>query len=233
MISPELAVVMPVYNEEEIIQTVVKAWDDCLSALQIDYVIAVYNDGSKDKTLSKLQAMELPRLKVVDKKNSGHGPTIVRAYKDYENTPWVFQLDSDHELRTEEFHKLWNERKNFDFLIGNRINRDSPLPRRVMTFVSYLIIRLFYGKGVLDTNVPYRLIRMEKFKPYLKNLDGLFAPNVVLSGIACLKKMRIFQTEVKFYTRTTGEVSIQKWKLLKVAIKSFKETIIARFNMNI
>jgi glycosyltransferase involved in cell wall biosynthesis len=222
---------MPVYNEEEIIQTVIKVWDECLTNLNIDYVIAVYNDGSKDKTLQKLQELKLPRLKVVDKKNSGHGPTIVQAYQDYQDTTWVFQLDSDHELRTEEFPKLWEQRQNYDFLIGNRINRDSPLPRRIMTFVSYLIVRILYGKGVLDTNVPYRLLRMEKFKPFLKTLEGLFAPNVVLSGIACHQGLRIFQTEVKFYTRTTGEVSIQKWKLLKVAFKSFKETILARLKL--
>ncbi|MFZ4712602.1 MAG: glycosyltransferase family 2 protein [Bacteriovoracaceae bacterium] len=227
--SLELAVVMPVYNEEEIIQTVVKDWDKTLSALKIDYVIAVYNDGSKDKTLSKLQEMKLARLKVVDKKNSGHGPTIVQAYRDYNSALWMFQLDSDNELRTEEFPKLWAERNNYDLLLGNRYNRDSPLARRIMTFISYLTLRLFYGKGVLDTNVPYRLIRTEKIRPYLHNLDGLFAPNIVISGIAGLKKWRIFQMPVKFYSRTTGEVSIQKWKLLKVAYKSFAQTIKVRF----
>lgn len=222
---PELALVIPVYNEEEIIQTVISDWHQLLEKMHVSFVIAVYNDGSKDNTLKKLQELKFPHLKIIDKKNSGHGPTILQGYKDYAGCEWVFQLDSDHELRTEEFSTLWNNRKNYDFLVGNRIQRDSPLPRRVMTFVSYLTVRLLYGHGILDTNVPYRLMRMEKFRNYLTKLEGVFAPNILVSAIAAYNKLRIFQTPVRFYSRTTGEVSIQKWKLLKVAVRSFQETI--------
>ena len=51
------------------------------------------------------------------------------------------------------------------------------------------------------------------------------APNVIISGIACLHNMKIVQIPVEFKPRSTGEVSIQKWKLIKVAIQSWLQTV--------
>ncbi|MEJ7708627.1 MAG: glycosyltransferase [Pyrinomonadaceae bacterium] len=46
----DLAVVMPVYNEQECIVDVVKSWRDVLANLNINYEIIVLNDGSNDDT---------------------------------------------------------------------------------------------------------------------------------------------------------------------------------------
>lgn len=227
--NKELAVIIPVYNEEEIIQTVIKEWDKKLKELNIGYVIAAYNDGSKDQSLKKLNELQLENLKIIDKKNSGHGPTIIKGYLDHLDYEWLFQVDSDHELRPEDFSKLWLKRKDYDFLVGKRINRHSPLPRQIMTFISSLTIKIFYGFGMTDVNIPFRLMRVSKFQSLFTHLQNIFAPNVIISGFACLKNLKIYQIDVPFYERQTGEVSIQKWKLLKVALKSFIETIRCRF----
>ena len=49
----ELAVVIPVYNEREIIAEVIKDWNNVLEPLSISYSLNLYNDGSKDDTLEK------------------------------------------------------------------------------------------------------------------------------------------------------------------------------------
>ena len=46
-----------------------------------------------------------------------------------------------------------------------------------------------------------------------------FAPNVILSGLAARHGLRMFETPVPQHDRTTGEVSIKKWKLLKSLIE--------------
>ena len=62
----DLTVVMPVYNEEEIISVVIEDWIENLKKLKIDFIIKTYNDGSKDNTLNVLQELEnqYPELKV-------------------------------------------------------------------------------------------------------------------------------------------------------------------------
>ncbi len=56
--EPEtLAVIMPVYNEEDAIGPVISKWTTKLSELNINFKIHAYNDGSKDKTLSILSVL--------------------------------------------------------------------------------------------------------------------------------------------------------------------------------
>jgi len=222
---------MPVYNEEGAIGGVLAQWVAMLDALpDVQYRIHVYNDGSKDGTariLGDVAAGYAGRVVLHNKTNSGHGPTILLGYR--ENAPtcdWLFQIDSDGEIGPEKFPDLWDRREGHDFLIGRRQNRHSPLPRKVISFISRMTVRIFYGAGVNDVNCPFRLMRTAVVIPYLPAIPAdTFAPNVILSGLACRGRWRIFQAPVLFHERQTGEVSIRKWRLLKAAVKSFGQTI--------
>ncbi len=95
-----------------------------------------------------------------------------------------------------------------------------------------MTVRLFYGAGVYDVNTPYRLMRTELFKDYFVALPSdTMAPNIILSGIACLKKFRVYETSVDYNFRQTGEVSIKKFKLLKFSVRSFFQTISSSFHL--
>lgn len=232
----ELSVVMPVYNERDAIGPVLEKWDVVLSKLDIDYEIRPYNDGSKDDSLEVMQkvAQKLGgRVNVRDKKNGGHGNTILTGYREAANDgyDWVFQIDSDDEMGPEKFVDLWSRRKDYDFLVGIRDGRIQALPRKVISFISRLCVRIFYGKSVWDVNTPYRLMRVSAFKPFYEAIPlTTFAPNVILSGLAARHKLRSFEIKVPQHDRTTGEVSIKKWKLFKAAVKSFWQTVSFAFN---
>jgi len=224
----KLSVIIPVYNEEGSIAQVINEWASTLNKEQIDYQLCAYNDGSKDQTENILNDLlkTHPHLKVFHKKNAGHGPTILQGYKENLNSEWLFQVDSDNEIKAHNFIKLWEKKDQYDFLIGKRINRNGPLPRKIISYISYLSIRIFYGKGIEDINCPFRLMRTSFINEFIDCIpNDTFAPNVIISGMACLKKGRLFTYPVNFEFRKTGTVSIKKWKLLKAAIKSFFQTI--------
>ena len=228
----ELKIIIPVYNEEGAITDVINDWMLTLQRLKIDFLIYAYNDGSKDNSLEILQMLSKnnKKLVVVDKQNSGHGPTILKGYKDNLDAEWLFQVDSDNELKANDFEKFWIERHNYDFLIGHRTDRNSPLPRIITTAISKIIVGIFYGNKVKDVNAPYRLMRTSNFRDDIVKIPDLtFAPNLIVTGIANSKKMRIRQLNVIHHNRETGEVSIKKWKLLKAAFKSLIQTIVFRF----
>ena len=148
----ELAVVMPVYNEDEIVGKVIEDWSVKLSSLGIDYKIHAYNDGSKDKTAQVLDlvAANNTRVKVHHKVNSGHGPTILQGYRENTDAQWIFQIDSDNEILPDYFKELWEQRSHYDFLIGERVDRQSPLPRRIISFVALMSVKLLCGSGIQD-----------------------------------------------------------------------------------
>jgi glycosyltransferase involved in cell wall biosynthesis len=230
----DLKVIIPVYNEEGAIKNVIKDWSSELSKLNINFQLITYNDGSKDSTLSFLKSLqkEFLVLKVIDKKNSGHGPTILKGYKENLDAEWLFQVDSDNELKAKEFSDFWKAREGYDFLIGIRQHRDSPFVRVVTTQISRFVVGLFYGTKVTDVNAPYRLMRVAAFKEELVKIpNNTFAPNLIISGLASVQKMCVKQFNVVHHSRQTGEVSIKKWGLLKAAFTSFLQTIIYRFTI--
>ncbi len=228
---PELALIMPVYNEEQAVSGVVEAWLDELEKLEVDFEIHLYNDGSKDKTLKILTDgfSGHERVFIHDKENSGHGPTILQGYRQHLDKDWIFQADSDGEMPADHFEKLWKERGSYDFLLGKRYGRFQPLPRKVISLVSRILVRILYGTGVWDVNSPYRLMRSEKVKDVILNIPhNTFAPNVILSGMAAFNNLNMLEIPVPHQDRETGEVSIRKWKLLKAAFRSFLQTIAYR-----
>lgn len=81
--TEQLSLVMPVYNEKDIIRTVIGSWVSTLRALNIDFRLYTYNDGSTDGTREILDDLShrYPELTVRHQNNSGHGPTILSAYK--------------------------------------------------------------------------------------------------------------------------------------------------------
>lgn len=228
--NERLAIIMPVYNEQDAVGRVLDRWCAALDALGADYTIHPYNDGSRDGSLAVLQeraARHPDRIVVHDKPNGGHGPTILQGYREAAAAgyDWIFQIDSDDEMGPELFGELWSRRENYDFLAGIRDGRKQPLPRKAISAVSRLSVRLLYGRSICDVNVPYRLMRASAFRELFDTVPGdTFAPNVILTGMAARKHLRIFEIRVPQRDRQTGEVSIRKWKLLRAALLSFLQT---------
>ena len=205
-----------------------------VSFLVIDFEIHVYNDGSRDNTLQIIDQYSARNANVVahNKENTGHGPTILLAYRENSNAEWIFQLDSDNEISPEFFQEFWEKRKGFDFLIGRRLEREGPLGRRLISFAAKTLVRIFYGQGVADVNCPYRLMRTHIFKETFSRIPiNTFAPNVIVSGIAIKNNCKILEVPVSSSPRTTGVVSIRRWKLFKAAFKGLWQTIVFRIRM--
>ena len=227
----KLAIIMPVYNEEAVIGSVLDKWANALDALGIEYQLHPYNDGSRDGSLSQMKnAAERHPGRIVphDKPNGGHGPTILQGYREAADNgfDWIFQIDSDDEMGPESFGTLWAHRADYDFLAGYRDGRLQPLPRRIISAISRMTVKLFYGKSIWDVNTPYRLMRATAFARIYHVIPvNTFAPNVIISGMVAKNHLRFFEMPVPQHNRTTGEVSIKKWKLLKAAMKSFWQTI--------
>ncbi|MGA2031325.1 MAG: glycosyltransferase family 2 protein [Thermoguttaceae bacterium] len=232
MTECELAVVMPVYNEEECVVAVIRSWQGVLQRLAVCYRIMVLNDGSRDRTGEELQVFQGDEtIDVVHKANSGHGPTILLGYRRaVEIAPWVFQCDSDDEMKAEHFPRLWTERHKYDALFGSRAGRVQSLDRKILSFGSRLAVRLMFGGGVADVNTAYRLMRSGPLRQIVAQMpDGVFAPNVIISGAFSRAGLRLSNIPVPFEPRQSGLVSVpQGWKLAKTASKCLWQTLCCR-----
>lgn len=230
----ELALVMPVYNEEACIVAVVESWHAELTRLGINFLIIVLNDGSRDATQERLaQFVGNPRIQIINKANSGHGPTILEGYqRAVEQAQWVFQIDSDDEMTAEHFESLWNKREGYVALFGCRLGRQQNPGRSLISAISRMSVSLLYGSGVHDVNTPYRLIRSGLLKQIVLTIPAAtFAPNILISGVLAASRLPICNLPVPHEGRKSGQVSMVKWRLFKAAVRSLLQTVVFRYTL--
>ncbi len=233
----KVAIVMPAYNEWEVIAEVVEKWTNLLKqgfTAEDNPILIVVNDGSKDNTGEKLAeiAKTNPYLIAVNQPNGGHGNAVVNAYKKALelNAEYIFQTDSDDQFETEDFFKLWEKRYESDFILGYRkVRFDAPI-RLIITRILKISIYLFFGTAIEDSNIPFRLIKGSFLKKLIDNLPEPtpFAPNIFIAVMAKRAGQNLFSIPITHKDRHTGEVSIKKMKLLEVCWQSFKELMAFR-----
>jgi dolichol-phosphate mannosyltransferase len=225
----DLALVMPVYNEEGCIADVVRSWYDRLMALDIRFVMIIVNDGSTDGTAGILRDLsDDNRITVIHQSNRGHGPAILRGYRQaVPCAEWVFQCDSDNEMSPDSFGELWTRRGAYDAVLGFRQNRHQNASRGFITRCSQLTVRLVFGSSIQDVNTPYRLMRSCVLGSMLDHIPpDAFAPNIIIGGALASCGARGSSVPVPSQFRRTGRVSIAKWRLWKGAFRSLWQTIV-------
>ncbi len=235
-----LSIVMPAYNEEECIEKVVESWTSYLKTKfpTHETTLIVINDGSKDKTGEILNKLSVgnSRLTVVNQVNGGHGNAVVNGYRKAValKSEYVFQTDSDDQFITDDFDKLWSKRNQSKFILGYREIRHDASVRLFITRILRGTISAVYGTYILDSNIPFRLIEGNFLKRLLEQLPNPepFAPNIFLAVMAKKSGQELFDIPITHKDRETGTVSIVKWNLWKVSIRSFQELLKFRIELN-
>jgi dolichol-phosphate mannosyltransferase len=214
-LSPELIIVMPVYNEQASVRKVVMEWFQEIENWTENFVFLAIDDGSKDeslKILERLQTQLGPRLEILSRENRGHGQSCLQAYREAlsRGIPWIMQIDSDGQCDPQYFFKMWRLRKDHDVIYGRRASRDDGWRRVVASHVLRFTLLATCGVYCVDANVPYRMIRSEVLQGLLDRIPSdFFLANV---GLAVLlkkdPKVREGKVRIHFRERYGGEPSV-------------------------
>jgi len=219
----KLYIVMPAYNEESAIAKVVDEWHAIVESVGNGSKLVIFNDGSKDNTLSVLENIKnkYSNLIVINKENTGHGTTCTLAYKYAiaENADWVFQTDSDGQAKSSDFWRFWEKRNICDFIIGYRAKRGNGPARWVISLILKLMVFVIFKVIVKDANSPFRLMKVERLRQCMRLIpDDYFLPNTLLSVIIAKNKERIAWQKITFAPRASGISSIPLAKFGKLGI---------------
>jgi len=226
----KLYIVIPAYNEEENIATVIDQWHPVVEKIGSASRLVILNDGSRDHTLAKATALkkQYPHLEVLDKANSGHGPTCLFGYQ-YAidaGADYVFQTDSDGQTLPNEFDQFWQQRTAFHFLIGVRQNRQDGVARKIVSNVLRFSLWMTFGVNARDANTPYRLMNAKQLRVYLAHIPrDFFLGNALLTAAAAKRKDSIKWLPITFKPRQAGENSIQLTSICKIGMKAVIEFI--------
>lgn len=224
----KLYIVMPAYNEEVNIEAVVKQWHPVVEKIGKDSKLVIVDDGSKDSTFRVLSELSetYPQLVALTKKNSGHGSTCLYAYRYAidNGADYVFQTDSDGQTDPDEFPQFWEQRTDYDVLIGARKDRQDGFSRVIVTKVLKLVVMFIFGEVIVDANTPFRLMKANILDSFLKEIPkDFFLSNVMVSVLAVSEKTRVKWIPITFKPRQGGVNSINLKRIVKIGFKSVKD----------
>jgi glycosyltransferase involved in cell wall biosynthesis len=224
----KLIIVMPAYNEEANIESVVREWHDIAQRYGTGSKLLIVDDGSKDSTYKTLLALKesYPRLEPVTKPNSGHGATLLYAYDLAlsKGADYVFQTDSDGQTLPTEFAPFWEMKDDYAMVIGSRRGRKDGFSRVIVTKTLKLVCLLCFGVKIEDANTPYRLMQAKTLRDSLKIVpSGFFLSNVALSAIYARRKQAVKFVPITFRPRQGGVNSINMKRIIKIGFKALKD----------
>lgn len=212
-----VSIVMPAWNEAEIIAACVREWhDEVISRIPGSELIVV-DDCSTDgtgKIVGNL-GLELHGVRCVrPDRNGGHGKAL-RVGFEHAGQPFVFQTDSDRQHRPADFWKAWELAEDADFVFGIRAARADGAVRIAITQCMRLLNFAVWRVWIADANCPFKLMRREALNKVLERIPGdCFIPMVLVSILARKMNFRIREVRITHLPRKGGTQSLKgvmKW----------------------
>ncbi len=220
-----LYIVMPAYNEQDNIKSVVEAWYPLLSGKSEASRLVIADSGSTDSTHAILQQLQgqYPKLELLSDTGRQHGPKVLALY-DYavrNHADYIFQTDSDGQTDPNEFDAFWQERHAYDAVLGNRCARGDGKSRAFVEKVVCLLLRLYFRVRVPDANAPFRLMRAETVGKYLAKLPPDYnLPNIMMTTYFAYYKDRVCFKDITFRPRQAGVNSVNIPRIVKIGWKA-------------
>ena len=236
MISKELSVIFPIYNEQETIKETLLEWRDTLDKLQINYEIILAEDGSTDNTKDILIDLLINNRDLfvsnIEDKKRGYANAIRSSVK-IAKGKYILNVDSDGQCDPKDFINFWKKRDHLEnsIIIGHRYNRKDSLQRLLMSKFFLLLHRVLFFSRVKDPSCPYILSKNEFFvtiNPYLKFMvEGFWWGFVAI----CLKKnIQIYQVKINHRLRLSGQTNVFHLnKIPSIALRNIYGLIKLRF----
>ena len=228
-----LYIVMPAYNEAKNLPELILEWYPWTETSTNSRILIV-NDGSKDDTIAVLTELQksYPKLIFINKKNSGHGPSVTFAYKEALNTgaDFIFQTDSDCQTRAEDFYDFWNNRNKYDVQLGYRFDRKDGVLRKFVSLILSKVIRILFNENIKDANVPFRLYNKQALEKIIKFIPDDFALSNVLCTIVAKKlehknELTMSRHKIVFFERQAGNNTINIKSTFKFARKFINQSM--------
>ena len=223
-----LAIIIPVYNEEKNISKLLLNWLKIVPKYYKNkYQFIIINDGSTDKTENKINKIKSKYIHYIKQKNIGHGNTCIRGYKlaIKKNFDTILQIDGDGQCDTKYFNSLLKEIKFCDAVFGDRNYREDGYFRKVLSTVLSVLIFLRTFIYIKDANIPYRMIKISVLKKVINSIpEKVILKNVYLSYLI-VKICSIKWVDINFKKRKNGK---SKYNLLKMMFSTINLIIYLR-----
>lgn len=207
-LTEKISIVVPVFNEEEILPDFIEELESSLNAGFNKYEIVLVDDGSTDSTpfiLKKLS--KKPNFVIVGfKKNQGQSAAIHHGVE-IAKYPIVATLDADGQNDPQDIVKLYYELKEGSAVCGFRAKRKDYLIRKFFSRTARKMLNLAGGTKALDPGCTLKVFYKEDYLrlPFFNGMHRFIPYLLHQNGI------ELIQREVNHRPRLAGKSKYRLW----------------------
>ncbi|HON55639.1 MAG TPA: glycosyltransferase family 2 protein [bacterium] len=200
----QLSVVIPVFNEQNAVVSVITEINSLLSKLSIDYEIIAVNDGSTDKSKQAIESLNLKKLRIINHPyNRGYGAALKTGIKKaiYE---YICIIDADNTYPVEAIKDMLNSIPEYDMVVGARIgvNVDIPFTRKFAKIFITKLANYLVGIEIVDLNSGLRIFKKNAALLYLNILPNGFSFTTTITCAMMSSEYFVKFHPIDYYKRT-------------------------------
>jgi putative flippase GtrA len=219
--TSSLSVVLPVYNEAEVITATTEQILRVLDVGVRDFEIILVNDGSTDQTgalLATLAASD-SRIKVIThERNQGYGAALVDGFA-AATKELTFFMDSDGQFDIRDLARLFPFIDEYDAVIGYRVNRQDTWLRKLNAWGWKMVIWLALGVHARDIDCAFKLLRTSFLREHPLETRGAMI-NAELLYKLYQAGGTYYEVGVQHFPRQSGRATGAN---LRVILRAFRE----------
>jgi len=208
--SMMISCIVPMYNEEENVEHIVKKIDDVMKGYEAYEIICV-NDGSGDDTQKMLEkaAKKYPALRLVSyKQNRGMGYALRQGFKNAGGDVLI-TLDADMTFDPADIPKLMEKIDDYDMVIGSPYIKGGglegvPWYREAISKLGNFVLSRSMPYNVKSTTTVFRAYRRELLDSIEIESDRMEINPEILAKAGSLG-YRVIEVPVKLSKRIYGE----------------------------
>jgi len=213
MKKPYLSVVMPVFNEKDTIQEIIKK----VSQVDIDKEIIIVDDASTDGARQILQGLKQDGVKVFfHERDLGKGKALKTGFKEASADIIIIQA-ADLEYDPKEYLRLIEPiaQGHADVVYGSRLS--GGMPQRVYmfwhkvgnNFLTFLT-NILYNTTLSDMETGYKVFKKEVIANIdIKSRD--FTVEAEITAKIFKQKYRVYEMPISYYGRNYSEGKKIRW----------------------
>jgi putative flippase GtrA len=169
-----LSIVLPAYNEEQVIASTIQDVLTTVSTWKIDFEIIVVNDGSSDRTAAIVSQITglVPQVRLINhSSNRGYGAALMSGFA-AASKDLTFFMDSDGQFLIEDLRRFFTYIDAYDAVIGYRIVRRDHWMRKLNAWGWNRLVSLTLGVSVHDLDCAFKLLHTNFLQQYALETGG-------------------------------------------------------------
>ncbi len=202
-ISPEISLVIPVYNEEENLPVLHGEIRQAMEGVGRPYEVIYVDDGSSDGSPAILSGLagQDPRVRVLrQRRNSGQSAALDAGFR-FARGAVVVTLDADLQNDPADIPRLLERIGEHDVVSGVRTRRQDSWVRRISSRIANGIRNRVTHESVTDVGCTLRAARAE----YLRRIPVFNGMHLFLPTLLRMEGARVTEVPVNHRPRLHGQ----------------------------